>query len=77
MNRTNLLMILAVVAVASLFCGCQEEQVTTGFLSDYSRLKPSGTALRYLPPEALEEYLDAVSYYTKIHFSVNLVAEQC
>jgi len=56
MNKTNLLMILAVVAVTSLFCGCQEEQVTTGFLSDYSRLQPSGKTLRYLPPGALEKY---------------------
>ncbi len=69
MNRTNLLMILAVVAVTSMFCGCQEEQqVTTGFLSDYSRLRPSGETLRYLPPGALEKYSMFIIDPVVVHF---------
>ncbi len=69
MNRANLLMILAVVAVTSLFCGCQEEQqVTTGFLSDYSRLRPSGETLRYLPPGALEKYSMFIIDPVVVHF---------
>jgi len=62
-------MILAVVAVMSLFCGCQEEQqVTTGFLSDYSRLRPSGETLRYLPPGALGKYSMFIIDPVVVHF---------
>ena len=76
MNRANLLMILAVVAVTSLFCGCQEEQVTTGFLSDYSRLQPSGQALRYLPPGALEKYSMFIIDPVVVHFHARVKGTQ-
>ena len=56
MKKTNLSIMLA-VGIMAVFSGCQEQQVTTGFLSDYSKLQEvSEQTLRYLPAGKLGSY---------------------
>jgi len=69
--------IMAAIIATVMFCGCQEEQqVTTGFLSDYSRLQPSGQALRYLPPGALEKYSMFIIDPVVVHFHARVKGTQ-
>lgn len=68
MKKTGVLMMAAIIVATVMFCGCQEEQVTTGFLSDYSRLQPSGKTLRYLPPGALGKYSMFIIDPVEVHF---------
>jgi hypothetical protein len=59
----------AIIVAASMFCGCQEGQVTTGFLSDYSKLRQvSDNTLRYLPPGSLVKYTTFMIDPVVIHF---------
>jgi len=56
MKRMNVMMVI--VVITALFCGCEEEQqAKTGFLSDYSRLQVvSDDSLRYVPQSKLKQY---------------------
>ncbi len=47
MKKTSLVMMVIVVMMA-MFCGCEEErQTTTGFLSDYLRPEYGNLSIRY------------------------------
>ena len=56
MEKTRLLVVLA-VGVALMLGGCAKEAKHTGFLSDYSKLqKESGSSLRYVNDAAVDKY---------------------
>lgn len=69
MNRTSVLMILA-VGMMLIQCGCGSEGAArTGFLSDYSRLQTeSSTSLRYVNTRALAKYLGFIVDPVQVHF---------
>ncbi len=73
MTRTNLLMGLAIVVMASQYgCG-QKRLVTTGFLSDYSRLETvSDTMLQYVvPTNEFRSYRKFIIDPVDVHFHGN------
>ena len=57
MKNASLITLMAVVMMVT-FCGCEDEQqVKTGFLSDYSKLQvESEDTLRYISPGGLGRY---------------------
>ena len=69
MNRTSVLMILA-VGMMLIQCGCGSEGAArTGFLSDYSRLQTeSSTSLRYVNTRALAKYSSFIVDPVRVHF---------
>lgn len=70
MNKTSLLMIVAVCIMAATY-GCGPEKLqTTGFLSDYSRLEAeSETVLRYFNPrKPLSNYSKFMIDPIAVHF---------
>ncbi len=69
MNRTRILMILA-VGMMLIQCGCGSEGAArTGFLSDYSRLQTeSSTSLRYINTRALAKYSNFIVDPVRAHF---------
>ena len=69
MNRTSVLMILA-VGIMLIQCGCGSEGAArTGFLSDYSRLQTeSSTSLRYINTRALAKYSNFIVDPVRVHF---------
>jgi len=69
MNRTSILMILA-VGMMLMQCGCGSEGAArTGFLSDYSRLQAeSSTSLRYINTRALAQYSNFIVDPVRAHF---------
>ena len=73
MTRTNLLMGLAIVVMASQ-CGCGPKRpVTTGFLSDYSRLEAvSDTMLQHVvPANEFRSYRSFIVDPVAVHFHGN------
>ena len=68
MNRTSILMILA-VGVMLMQCGCGSKGVSrTGFLSDYSRLQTeSDTSLRYVNTRAFAQYSNFIIDPVRMH----------
>ena len=68
MNRTSILMILA-VGIMLIQCGCGSEGAArTGFLSDYSRLQTeSNTSLRYIYTRALAKYSNFIVDPVRVH----------
>lgn len=69
MNKTSVLMVVAVV-VMLIQCGCDGGGVTkTGFLTDYSRLrKESDTTLRNINKRALAKYSSFIVDPVEVHF---------
>ncbi len=69
MKKTSMLMIVA-VSLMFIQCGCgSKEMSTTGFLTDYSRLKAvSDTSLRYINKTALGAYSGFIVDKVKVHF---------
>ena len=69
MNKTSVLMVVAVV-VMLVQCGCGGGgTVKTGFLTDYSRLrKESDTTLRNVNQRALAEYSTFIVDPVEVHF---------
>ena len=69
MNRTSVLMMLA-VCIMLIQCGCGSEGAArTGFLSDYSRLQTeSSTSLRYVNTRALAKYSSFIVDPVRVHF---------
>jgi len=69
MKKANLSIILA-VGIMGVLGGCEEEQqTTTGFLSDYSYLKQvSDTSYRHIKPGALRGYSAFIIEPVAIHF---------
>ncbi len=70
MNRTTVLMIVTSVVLAGI-CGCGDQKgpVTTGFLSDYSKLQAtSDTSYRYLDKGAFSKYTSFIVDPVKVHF---------
>jgi hypothetical protein len=65
MKRAIVLSILLTV-----FCGCEsKEKATTGFLSDYSKLKKeSDLRLRYVNEEAVKSYSSFIVEPVQVHF---------
>ena len=70
MKKTSVLMVVVVVGLMLLHCGCGSEGVSkTGFLSDYSRLrKESDTTLRNINQRALARYSSFIVDPVKVHF---------
>lgn len=70
--RTSSASVLTVVAIGLMLmqCGCgAEEAVTTGFLSDYSRLETkSESSLRYVDETALAQYSNFIVDRVEVHF---------
>lgn len=55
--KKTFLFITAVITVATALTGCQSKLTETGFLSDYSRLKPiSSSGWQYIDAQALGKY---------------------
>ncbi len=69
MNKSSVLMVVAVV-VMLVQCGCDGGgAVKTGFLTDYSRLrKESNTTLRHINKQALANYSNFIVDPVKVHF---------
>jgi len=68
MRKTNVLMIVA-IGIMAVISGCGEEQVKTGFLTDYSRLrKDSNTSLRNINKQALARYSNIIVDPVEVHF---------
>lgn len=69
MNRTSVLIMLA-VGIMLIQCGCGSEGAArTGFLSDYSRLQTeSSTSLRYVNTRALAKYSSFIVDPVRVHF---------
>ncbi len=66
-RKTNVLMIVA-IGIMTVMSGCGEEQVKTGFLTDYSRLrKESDTSLRYINRGALARYSNFIVDRVEVH----------
>ncbi len=68
MNRTSILIMLA-VGMMLIQCGCGSEGAArTGFLSDYSRLQTeSSTSLRYINTRALAQYSSFIVEPVRVH----------
>ncbi len=69
MNRTYMLIVLA-IGIMLIQCGCGSESAArTGFLSDYSRLQTeSSTSLRYINTRALAKYSSFIVEPVVVHF---------
>lgn len=70
MKKTNMLMVL-VVGVMLIQCGCAAQRARrTGFLSDYSKLKPySDVSYRHIPSQAtIRRYSKFIIDPVVIHF---------
>ncbi len=69
MNRTSILIMLA-VGIMLIQCGCGSEGAArTGFLSDYSRLQTeSSTSLRYVNTRTLAKYSNFIVDPVRVHF---------
>ena len=68
-NKTSLLMVLAVGLMLIQF-GCGSKEIAkTGFLTDYSRLeKESSSSLRYINKRALDKYSNFMIDRVEVHF---------
>jgi hypothetical protein len=67
MKKTNVLMVV-VVGLMSIQCGCGGGVTRTGFLTDYSRLqKESGSTLRYVNTRALARYSNFIVNRVEVH----------
>ncbi len=69
MNKTSVLMVVAVVVMLAQ-CGCGPSAATkTGYLSDYSRLRAkSSSSLRYVNERALAKYSNFMVDAVDVHF---------
>jgi hypothetical protein len=70
MNRTNVLMIMAAIILAGVLgCGEKKGPNTTGFLSDYSKLKAvSDESYRYADKAAFNQYTSFIVDPVAVHF---------
>lgn len=75
MNKTSVLMVVAIVLMLAQL-GCESEQVAkTGFLSDYSKLRAaSNESYRYVDERALAKYSGFIVDEVKVHFSTGASA---
>ncbi len=68
MKKTSVLMV-AVIGMMLIQCGCGSVGAKTGFLSDYSRLsKESNSSLRYINEGALARYSNFIVNRVEVHF---------
>jgi hypothetical protein len=70
MNKTSVLIVVTSVVLAGI-CGCGDSKgpVTTGFLSDYSKLKAaSDDSYRYLDKPAVANYKGFIVEPVTVHF---------
>jgi hypothetical protein len=69
MNRTSVLIVMAAIFLAGI-CGCSEKgATTTGFLSDYSKIKAvSDDSYRYLDKTAIAKYTAFIVDPVAVHF---------
>ena len=76
MKKTSLMTVMAIMMMVTL-CGCEDEQqVKTGFLSDYSNLQVvSEDTLRYLPAKKLSGYSEFIIEPVVIRFHANSKAK--
>ena len=68
MKKTSMLMV-AVIGMMLIQCGCGGVGAKTGFLTDYSRLrKESNSSLRYIKEGALARYSNFIVDPVEVHF---------
>ena len=60
-------LIVMMAAVVLMLNGCGSKQVETGFLSDYSKLKKEGSALRYVNEVELKKYTNFIVDKVEVH----------
>jgi hypothetical protein len=76
MNRTSALIFMTVVILAGISgCGGPKDPVTTGFLSDYSKLqRVSDTSCRYVDKTAFGRYTAFIVDPVAVHFQLGTKA---